>query len=91
MFVYFRVLKTILGIDRDFDFGGMPRIREFLEFYNADLVHIHLVCGVFFNAKAVSKIRACKPVVITMHDCFGLFGLDHYSPRLSQPNLDAKL
>lgn len=91
MFLYFRILKIILGIDRDFDFGWMPRIEEFLQFYNADLVHIHWVCGAFFNAKAVLKVRTYRPVVITMHDCFGLFGLDHYSPRLSEPNLAAGL
>ncbi len=86
MLFYFRVLKIIVGSDRNFDFGWMPRIKEFLKFYNADLVHIHWVCGAFFNAQAVSKVCKYKPVVITMHDCFGLFGLDHYSPRFSQPN-----
>jgi glycosyltransferase involved in cell wall biosynthesis len=91
MFLYFRILKKIIGIDRDFDFGWMPRVNEFLRFYNADLVHIHWVCGAFLNAKAISKVRTYRPVVITMHDCFGLYGLDHYSPRLSEPNMAADL
>ena len=86
MLFYFRVLKIIVGIDRDYDFGWMPRTKEFLKFYNADVVHIHWVCGAFFNAKAVAKVSKYKPVVITMHDCFGLFDLDHYSPRFSKPN-----
>lgn len=91
MFFYFRVLKILIGIDRDCDFGWMPRIKEFLKFYDADLVHIHWVCGTFFNAQAVSKVCKYKPVVITMHDCFGLFGLDHYSPLFSKLNWIADL
>tara|TARA_Y200000002_G_scaffold302130_1_gene257435 strand:- start:8432 stop:9622 length:1191 start_codon:yes stop_codon:yes gene_type:complete len=91
MFFYFRVLKILIGIDRDCDFGWLPRIKEFLKFYDADLVHIHWVCGAFFNAQAVSKVCKYKPVVITMHDCFGLFGLDHYSPRFSKQNWIADL
>ena len=91
MFFYFRVLKILIGIDRDCDFGWMPRIKEFLKFYDADLVHIHWVCGAFFNAQAVSKVCKYKPVVITMHDCFGLFGLDHYSSRFSKQNWIADL
>ena len=60
-------LKKIIGPHRDFDFGHMPKIDEFLKYYECDVLHVHWVCGVFFGGNSLRRVQRSRDIVGLYH------------------------
>ena len=62
----------------------MLRHKEFVASFKCDVVHVHWVCGAFMNARALNSISKSVRVVLTMHDGFGLYGVEHYRQQFAR-------
>lgn len=86
-----RISARIAALQRDTNPAGRSlalfgsgRVLDIINSSDADVVHLHWICGEMLNIRQITQIR--KPAVWTMHDNWTFCGAEHYMNPLCEDN-----